>query len=200
MNAAALAMHRPLAGYLDHACTAAAAEAVVIGPGPDLGGKTQHAEGLGVTLHHQLAQADPGRAWHVGGARQFEEEDFIVTEVADAMLGKDGQVLALQPVTGEQHTIAVRQESLAAVRQRPAARSSRIQKARTPARVGHLRPPPANPVPARCRPRDRAHQDGPQGAAPRRPQGSTRGWSGHRPGSPTSARRASARPPASASG
>ena len=132
LRLARLAAHRPLARYLAGGLTTTAAETVLALPGTDLRGVGQHAEGLGIALQHELAQTLPTAAFQCGRGLYLQQEDRILAEIADALFADDGQILTLDPVTREQHAIAVGQELLTVIQQGPAACLRRIEVGMTP--------------------------------------------------------------------
>jgi hypothetical protein len=52
----------------------------------------------------------PAAARHLAGAAQLQQEHRLAVEVADAMLAQHVQVLALEPVAGEQRAVGVHQK------------------------------------------------------------------------------------------
>ncbi|MNC59635.1 hypothetical protein D3C75_1094570 [compost metagenome] len=100
---------------------------MLTGPGADLRGIPQQLVGVEIPLQHELAQALPGATRHILMAAQLKQVDRLAIEMANAMLAQHFQVLALEPLTREQRTIAIDEKALAATGNRPTTADGRIQ-------------------------------------------------------------------------
>ncbi|MCY1176153.1 hypothetical protein D9M73_164140 [compost metagenome] len=83
---------------------------MLAGPGADLRGIAQHFVGVEVAFEHERTQAAPAAARHISGAAQFQQEHRLAVKVTDAVLAQHVEVLALEPVAGEQRAVGVHQK------------------------------------------------------------------------------------------
>lgn len=127
LDAAAFTLHGAVAGHALIRLPAAAAEAVLPPPDADLAGEAEHGEDVFLGLHHELAQADPAGTLQRVGTIDFQQVHRLAIELPDGVLGKHGKVLALEPVTGEQHAVAVGKELLLAMGERPTTVRSHLE-------------------------------------------------------------------------
>src|SRR5690606_32308397 len=88
-----------------------------------------------LVLHHEVAQALPGRAGYLSRVRQLEQEHLVAVEVAKPLLTEHRQFEPPQPVARKQHASGIGQKPLLTMDQRPAAAPRGVEYRRLPAQA-----------------------------------------------------------------
>ena len=106
---------------------------MLTGPSANLRGVAEHLIDRVIAIEHERPQAFPVTARHFAVTAQLQQVHRFAVEVADAVLGQDRQVLALEPFTRKQRAIVIEQKAFGAARHGPAARLFGVQYCSGPA-------------------------------------------------------------------